>query len=361
VLFAECCLLSAVCCLLTADCCLPVAFSLATIREHPDLTEELIHGLVIKSQSGFFSVETERGPIQCQVRGHLLEQRLSTDPVAIGDRVRISLLEVKENDTVTLRGVIDQVEPRLHAFIRQAPSPGGRTSRNVIDREQVIIANTDQVVFVFSCAKPAPSFRMLDRFLVIADHARIPAVICANKIDLIDKKTDDGYELFKLYESFDYPVIFASATEGMGVAKLKKTLLGKTSALTGPSGAGKSSLLNAVQPGLGLAVSWVSHSTGEGRHTTVAPVLHALKGGGYVADTPGIRMIGLYNIEPSEIDGYFRDILPYLHQCRFKDCHHQQEPGCAVVAAVDAGDIYFERYLSYLRLREEAEEVYYRC
>jgi ribosome biogenesis GTPase len=337
------------------------AHCIQTFREQSELTDELIPGLVVKSQSGFFTVETPQGPIKSTVRGHLLELRLSTDLVAIGDHVHISLVEVLENDTVTQRGVIERVEARVRAFIRQAPSPGGRTSRDVPDREQVIIANTDQVVFVFACAKPAPSFRMLDRFLVIADHAQIPVVICANKVDLIDKRTDDGYELFKLYESFGYPVIFASATAGAGVARLKKTLAGKTSALTGPSGVGKSSLLNSIQPGLGLAVSTVSHATGEGRHTTVAPELHALKGGGYVADTPGIRMIGLYNIEPSEIDGYFRDILPYVRECRFKDCTHQQEPGCAVLAAVEAGDIYYERYLSYLRLREEAEDVYYRC
>jgi ribosome biogenesis GTPase len=202
---------------------------------------------------------------------------------------------------------------------------------------------------------------MLDRFLVIAEHSQIPVVICANKVDLIDKRDDDNYELFKLYESFGYPVIFASASDGTGVAKLKKTLVGKTSALSGPSGVGKSSLLNAVQPGLGIAVSHVSKATGEGRHTTVHAELHALKGGGYVADTPGIRMIGLYNIEPTEIDGYFRDILPYLHQCKFKDCRHEEEPGCAVTAAVEVGDIYEERYLSYLKLRDECEDIYYRC
>jgi len=330
----------------------------------------MLSGLVIKSQSGFFTVETEQGLIPCKVRGHLLEARLSTDPVAIGDRVKISLKEVMEKDTVRLEGTVEEVEPRARSFIRQAPSPGGRTSRDLVDREQVIIANTDQVVFVFSCAQPAPNFRMLDRFLVIAEHAGIPITICANKIDLIDKRDDDHYETFKLYESFGYPVIFASATDGTGVAQLRKTLTGKISALSGPSGVGKSSLLNAVQPGLGLAVSSVSKSTGEGRHTTVHPELHPLNpakkalggtGGGYVADTPGIRMIGLYNIEPSEIDGYFRDILPYLHQCRFKDCRHQEEPGCAVTAAVEAGDIYVERYLSYLKLRDEAEDIYYRC
>jgi ribosome biogenesis GTPase len=124
---------------------------------------------------------------------------------------------------------------------------------------------------------------------------------------------------------------------------------------------GKTSLLNTIQPGLGLAVKSISAATGEGRHTTVAPQLFPLDGGGYVADTPGVRAIGLYNIEPSEIDGYFPDILSYLHQCRFKDCRHENEPGCAVLKAVEDGDVYYERYESYLKLRAEAEEVYYRC
>ncbi len=322
--------------------------------------QKILTGLVVKAQSGFFTVETEQGRIKSKVRGRLLEERLNTDPVAIGDGVTISLVEVYENDTVTVQGVIEEVALRQRAFTRQAPSPGGRTSRDQIDREQVIIANPDQVVFVMSCAEPDPSFRMMDRFLVIAEHSGIPILICANKIDLMGKDSEVR-ELFLLYESLGYPLIFASAKTGTGVIKLRKALTGKVSALTGPSGVGKSSLLNGVQPGLGLAVKTVSQATGEGRHTTVAPELFPLKGGGYVADTPGVRAIGLYNIEPSEIDGYFPDILPYIRRCRFKDCRHENEPGCAVVKAVEQGDIYFDRYDSYLRLRAEAEEIYYRC
>lgn len=322
--------------------------------------DKLLTGLVVKSQSGFFTVETERGLIVSKVRGVLLKKRKNTDPVAIGDRVTISLVEVFENDTVSVHGVIEEVEPRIRAFTRQAPSPGGRTSNEQIDREQVIIANPDQVVFVFSCAEPDPSFKMLDRFLVIAEHAGIPVMICANKADLV-ARGDDVREMFGLYNDFGYPVIFTSATNGAGIDKLHKALEGKISALTGPSGVGKTSLLNAIQPGLGLAVKSISSATGEGRHTTVAPQLFPLDGGGYVADTPGVRAIGLYNIEPSEIDGYFPDILSYIDQCRFKNCRHENEPGCAVLEAVEAGDVYYERYESYLKLRAEAEDVYYRC
>jgi ribosome biogenesis GTPase len=320
---------------------------------------KLIDGLVIKAQSGFFTVETPEGAIVATVRGKVLEERLNTDPIAIGDRVRISLVEVLKEDTTRYRGVVEEVYPRNRAFTRQAPSAEGRRADKLPDREQVIIANPDQVVFVFACANPEPRLKMLDRFLVIAEKARIPALICANKFDLVTKR--EAKDLFELYDAIGYPVIYTSATKGNGIKELRKALTGKISALTGPSGVGKSSLLNVVQPELGLAVKTVSDATTKGRHTTVASEMFPLDGGGYVADTPGIRAIQLFDVEPSEIDGYFPDIRPYLNECRFTDCRHENEPGCGVRSAVDKGDIWYERYESYLRLREEAEDIYYRC
>ncbi len=321
--------------------------------------QEWLEGLIIKAQSGFFTVQTTQGPIVSQVRGRLLQEKMETDPVALGDRVKISVVEEYGSDSVMLKGVIEEVAPRDHAFTRQMPASGGRAADKLPDREQVIIANPDQVVFVFACTKPTPSPKMLDRFLVIAEKAHIPALICANKIDLVKRR--EAKEIFDLYDALGYPVFYTSATEGTGIKEFHKALTGKVSALTGPSGAGKTSLLNAIQPGLGLAVKTVSEATTKGRHATVASEMFPLDGGGYVADTPGIRVIGLYNIEPSELDGYFPDIGPYIQQCRFSDCRHEQEPGCAVRQAVENGDIWYERYESYLRLREEAEEIYYRC
>lgn len=325
-----------------------------------DQDQASVSGLVTKQQSGFFTVETEEhGPIISTVRGRLLQELLDTDPVALGDRVRISIIEEQDAEGDRQRGLIEEVEPRERAFARQMPAPGGRSSERLPDRERVIIANPDQVMFVFACAEPTPRLKMLDRFLIIAERAHIPALICANKTDLVSRK--EARDLFDLYDAIGYPVFYTSALTGKGVGRLKNVLAGKVSALTGPSGAGKSSLLNAMQPGLGLAVRDVSEATTKGRHTTVASEMFPLAEGGYVADTPGIRQIGLFNIEPSELDGYFPEFRPHIGGCRFSDCRHFEEPGCAVGAAVEAGDIWYERYESYLRLREEAEEIFYRC
>jgi ribosome biogenesis GTPase len=312
------------------------------------LAEEQRDGLVVKAQSGFFAVQTQEGLVVSKPRGLLLKERLDTDPVAVGDRVTITVLEDGS-------GVIEEVAERERVLSRNAPSPGGRGGE-VIDREQVILANPDQAIFVFACAEPEPNPRTLDRFLVIAEQAHVPAVIVANKIDLVKRKR--ARELFELYDALGYPVLYTSALKRRGLRKLRKRLTGKISALAGPSGVGKSSLLNVIQPELGLRVGDISEATTKGRHTTVAPKLIPLNGGGYVADTPGIRSVGLYDIEPDELDGYFVDIAPFVPDCQFNDCGHIDEPGCAVVAAVERGDIYFERYESFIRLRDEIEELY---
>jgi len=309
-------------------------------------------GLVIKSQSGFYIVHTAQGDVVCRLRGRLKKKRLETDPVAVGDRVRIR----RGPDNM---GIIEQVEERERALLRLAP-----TARDVrrwdregylAERGQVVLANPDQAVFCFACAEPTPRLRMLDRLLVGAELQNIPAVICANKIDLVGM--EEARALFGIYEQIGYPVLYTSAETGEGVEGLAAQLEGRVSALVGPSGVGKSSLLNAIQPGLGLCVGEVSQVTGKGRHTTVVKEMFPLERGGWVADTPGIRVLALFDVDPEELDACFPDIAPFVADCRFSDCTHTTEPGCAVLAAVEEGRIHQHRYESYVRLRQEHQRL----
>lgn len=236
--------------------------------------------------------------------------------------------------------MIEAVHPRERVLSRRDP---GR------EVEQVLIANPDQAIFVFACADPDPNFRLMDRLLVMAESESIPALICANKVDLV--KTRSAKEEFGEYSDIGYPVLYTSALKGKGIKALRKLLTDKISVFAGPSGVGKSTLLNAIQPGLGLKTEEVS-DVGLGAHTTVVRELLRLEGGGYVADTPGLRAFALWDIEPEELDGYMPDLAELVDQCEFNDCTHTHEPGCAVVTAVEDGRISPERYDSYLRMRE---------
>jgi ribosome biogenesis GTPase len=315
-----------------------------------------LKGIVIKAQSGFFTVQADDGrQVVARVSGRLTQERRDTDLIAVGDRVRVAL---SKGGSAT----IGKIAERKRALSRLAPSAKGRGGRRwdrqgyLSEREQIIVANPDEAVFVFACAQPDPHVRMLDRFLVGAEAQDIPAVICANKIDLVGG-VQEAREWFGLYEEIGYPVIYTSALTGEGVDELREQLAGKLSVLAGPSGTGKSSLLNAMQEGLGLAAKQVSQATGKGRHTTVVPELLPLDVGGWVADTPGIRVLALFDTDPEELDAYFPEIAPLVAECQFSDCTHLVEPGCAVIAAVKAGRIHAERYESYAILREEHQRL----
>ena len=280
-------------------------------------------------------METDSGLVTCRLRGRLKRGPRRGDIIAVGDWVKISRLPDGS-------GMIEEIEPRKRMFSRMAPTPRG-------EYQQILIANPDQVVLVFACADPDPRLRMLDRFLIVAEQAEIPAVIVFNKVDLIG--LEEAVKRFGHYADLGYPVLYTSVESGLGVDELKKRLTAKISALAGPSGVGKSSLLNAIQPGLGLAVRDVSESTGKGKHTTVVRELFPLDGGGYVADTPGLKSLALWDIEPEEVDGYFPEIRDLVAACQFSDCTHIHEPGCAVRRAVEDGRIHPARYDSYARLR----------
>jgi ribosome biogenesis GTPase len=274
--------------------------------------------------------------VTCFVRGRLKKERLYTDLVATGDRVRW-------RPTRLGRGVIEEILPRETQLSRLRPGPGRKPF------EQVIVANPDQAAFIFSVREPTPRLRMLDRLLVIAENNDLPVLICSNKVDLLEDE-GEARDLFGVYSEIGYRVLYTSARTGRHVAQLREQLQGRLSVLCGPSGAGKSSLLNAVQPELGLAVDRVSEATGKGRHTTVGVRLWPLDGGGFVADTPGLREAGFFDIEPEELAWHFVEMRPYLGDCRFSSCTHTHEPSCSVKKAVASGDIREIRYESYRRL-----------
>ena len=297
------------------------------------MSDTSIPGLIVKAQSGFFFVETGQGLVVCQLRGRLKQGRATGDIAALGDHVQVTVLADGS-------GVIEEIEERRRAIVRLDPRPRGIY-------QQVLLANPDQAVFVFACAHPDPKLRMLDRFLVVAEKQKVPPIIIANKTDLLP----NAEELFGMYTQLGYRVIYTSVKEGRGIEELREALRGKISAFAGPSGVGKSSLLNALQPGLGLAVNEISTFMNKGKHTTVARQLFPLEGGGYVADTPGWKSLALWDTEPEEMDAYFPELAPLVAQCQFSDCSHTHEPGCAVLAALEAGRIHRERYESYLRLR----------
>lgn len=294
-------------------------------------------GIVIQASSGLFQVETACGVIECMARA-------GADPGAIvpGDRVLITPQPAG-------RGVIESLIPRTTRFSRKV---AGRRQD-----EQVIAANLDQVVIVLAAAEPPFKETTLDRYLAAAEHCRLDAVVCINKVDLApDVDADSAHDLpgrAEVYTRIGYPVIMTSATTGSGIGPLRQALEGRVSALVGPSGVGKSSLICAVSPGVSLDTGEISASTGKGRHTTTCSRLIKLDNGGYVADTPGMREFGFHQISRDELAWCFREFRPHAQSCRFADCRHVKEPGCGVRKAVEQGQVSRSRYEHYVRLMGE--------
>ncbi|HET7461269.1 MAG TPA: ribosome small subunit-dependent GTPase A [Longimicrobium sp.] len=296
----------------------------------------MLTGTVLRKQGGVYEVETPGGVLEAGLRGKLKRDDRSGDMVVVGDRVEIEREQAGTGEAWSIMKVHD----RASVLSRRAPGKA--------PRPKVIAANLDQAVIVFAAANPMPHLRMVDRFLVIAEDAGIRPLLVVNKVDVVG--LDEARRLFAPYQRAGYEVLFTAAKQGIGVDALREALCGCTSALTGPSGVGKSSLLNAIQPGLGLRVSAISEALNKGRHTTVTAQLIPLECGGYVADTPGLREVGLWEVDLSNLQFYFPEFEPYRHACRYPGCTHVHEPGCALRAAAEAGEVDFGRYDSYRRM-----------
>lgn len=290
-------------------------------------------GRVLRVQGLISIVRDDLGAIyQCATRRLL--KTLATDQrhvVAAGDIVWFRPEGNRE-------GIIERVEPRRGVV--------SRTSRG---RQHVLVANVDQLIIVTSAAEPRLKPNLIDRLLVTAEKTDIRAVICINKIDLIEPA--DLMPLVGVYAQLGYEILLVSATTGLGIDRLRARLTGAESVVSGQSGVGKSSLLNAVEPGLDLRVQAVSEETQKGRHTTTTAELIPLPFGGYVVDTPGIRQFQLWDVIPEEVAGFFRELRPYVSRCRFPDCTHTHEDDCAVKDAVADGWIDARRYESYVQIR----------
>lgn len=318
----------------------------------PDPTTQpvLAEGTVFRVQSGNYWVHTPDGNVVGKLRGNLKKElvystsgsrprrverarkRRSTDPLAVGDRVLVD----------PALHTIEVVLPRRTELSRDAPAGRG---------QHVLVANLDRVFIVSAAANPQPDLWLLDRFLVMAEAAEIAPSLVVNKVDLVDAPGREALEAqFAVYARIGYPVHYAAAKRGVGIEELRDALRGHICAFAGPSGVGKSSLLNALQPGLTLKEGDVGEVTHKGRHTTTTAELLPFEGGGWVADTPGLRQVDFWQVDKDDIPFCFPEFGPYHGKCRFADCRHHTELGCAVRAAVERGDIDARRYGSYAQM-----------
>ena len=285
-------------------------------------------GVILKALSGFYYVDTGSGAlVACRARGKFRHKKITP---LVGDRVSITLLEDGS-------GMVDEIHPRTNEFIRPA------------------VANIDQLVMIVSGAIPVTDPFLIDRMISIAEGRGCEPVVCINKCDL-----DPAQELYDIYTAAGFKTLRVSAATGEGVDELRDAIAGKVSAFTGNSGVGKSSLLNTLQPNFGLEVGEVSERLGRGRHTTRHVELFRLDNGAIVADTPGFSSFDVERMElrrKEDLEQTFREFKPYLGECRFVGCAHVKEKGCAVRAAVKAGEIQPTRHASYVRLYEQVSQI----
>lgn len=298
-------------------------------------------GLVLKSTGIHYKVLAESGAIlNCSVRGKLRTREFDiTNPVAVGDNVYI------ETDEKNGTGLITDVEARKNYILRK--------SSNLSRQAQIIAANIDQVFLMITIKLPETPVEFIDRFLITAEAYRVPAIILVNKVDLYDQFDIEKMDyLSSMYTKIGYEVIRLSLVDKANLDQLKEKMKDRTSLVSGNSGVGKSTLLNSLNPALRLKTGQISDYHKQGKHITTFPEMHQMPFGGFVIDTPGIRGFGIVDMEKNEIYHFFPEIFRTSKNCRYNNCLHLDEPGCAVRDAVTAGDIDFLRYRSYLNIME---------
>lgn len=299
-------------------------------------------GLVMRSTGSWYEVRSDSGELfSCRLKGKFKIKGLQTsNPIAVGDRVDFEI----ENETERT-GIISDIEPRENYIIRK--------SVHKAMQAHVLAANIDQAVLIVTLKFPRTSLGFIDRFLVTAESFRIPAVIVFNKVDLLSEEEKDLVaDLAALYEPLGYTCLFTSVYERIGIQAFGELLQGQVSLLSGHSGVGKSSLVNAIAPDLALRTGEVSTFANKGTHTTTFAEMFELSAGTFIIDTPGIKELGLIDIEKEELGHFFPEMRDRLGECRYYNCLHVHEPGCAIVAAVEEGDIAESRYISYLSMLE---------
>lgn len=302
--------------------------------------EKNFKGEVVRATGSWYEVLHEGAVVRCRIRGRLrLKGVRSTNPVVVGDVVAC---EADENGDY----VIADVLPRRNYVIRRAS--------NLSKESHIIAANVDRALLMVSLRRPETPTEFVDRFLVTCEAYKIPVVILLSKIDLQDAQA--VREFRAVYEGAGYEVLEVSATNGIGVERVKDLLAGHRTLISGNSGVGKSTLIQTIDPSLDIRTGEISESHHKGRHTTTFSTMYLLSGGGAVIDTPGIKGFGLIDIDGAELWHYFPEMMRAAPGCRFYNCTHTHEPGCAVVEAVKNGEIAYPRYESYLKILDEDEK-----
>jgi ribosome biogenesis GTPase len=300
-------------------------------------------GLVIKSTGSWYEVQLPSGEkVNCRIRGKFRQQGIkTTNPVSVGDKVDI--VQNKDGNVIT------HIHPRENVIVRR--------SSNLSKQSHILAANVDQAVLMVTLAAPKTHPLFIDRFLVAVESYSIPAVLFFNKTDLLTAKQEQELEkLMSVYRKIGYTCLATSVKEQVHIEEAYDLLQNKISIVAGNSGVGKSSLINAIEPGLNLKTASISSTHETGKHTTTFAEMHPLKNGGYIIDTPGIRGFGLFDIKKEDLSHFFPEIFKISHNCKFYNCTHVHEPGCAVIEAAKTGEIDEERYLNYLRILEDTNE-----